>query len=111
MPNATSAIVTAAGTNSGNLPRSRKHRWVSSSESQPSPSSPFSRPAPSSIRRSTGPPARQICFYSAACTSSGVRDDVRSPRIHLPSGQLAESGRAPLVARCATGTAAGTPSA
>ena len=59
--------------------RSRKHRWVSSSESQPSPSSPFSRPAPSSIRRSTGPPARQICFYSAACTSSGVRDDVRSP--------------------------------
>jgi hypothetical protein len=43
------------------------------------PASRFSRPAPSSIRRSTGPSARQTWPYSAACTSSGLRDDVRSP--------------------------------
>ena len=52
---------------------------VSRSMARASRNSPFSRPTPSSIRRSTGPPARQTCFYSAACTSDGVRDGVRSP--------------------------------
>ena len=56
----------------------RQGRADTAPSAEPS-KSPFSRPAPSAIRRSTGPPARQTCFCSAACTSSGVRDDVRSP--------------------------------